>query len=208
MPSSSADDISPAAFAASFLEERLTDALARFDAKIPVIYQQRIDVEQGVTDWVAGWGGVSLFLCGPIGVGKTHTAWQTCRRWLEAAYAPGRSWQGSPVIRTFRSTTLFDSLRQDAPDEIRRTLVSELQRCDLLFIDDLAAAKASEWTKDRLYEILDERYINRRPVIVTCDVMPNHLSDVTGPRASSRLAEMCARSTLLMSGADRRKQVA
>lgn len=208
MHSVSADDISPAASAASFLEERLTDALARFDAKIPAIYQQRISLEQGVTDWIAGWGGTSLFLTGPIGVGKTHTAWQTCRRWLEAAYAPGRNWKGSPLIRTFRSTTLFDSLRQDAPDEVRRTLVRELQRCDLLFVDDLAAAKVSEWTKDRLYEIFDERYINRRPVIITCDVLPNQLSDVTGPRVSSRLAEMCSGSVLLMAGADRRKQVA
>lgn len=138
---------------------------------------------------------------------NTHTAWQTSRRWLEAAYAPGLPWQGSPVIKAYRSTALFDALIAEF-DGGGRTLVDELQRCDLLYIDDLAAAKASVWTQERLFEIFDERYINKRPVIITCDVLPAQLSDVTGPRVASRLAEMCRGSVVLMSGADRRKQVA
>jgi len=202
---SNSDDLTPQQH---WLQERLSDALARFDDRTPLIYRKPIDIERSATDWIGGWGGTSLFLAGPIGVGKTHTAWQVCRRWLQAAYAPGRHWQGSPVIKTFRSTTLLDVLRPDGPDDERRTLVRELQKADLVFVDDLAAAKASPWTQERLYEIFDERYINRRPVIVTCDVLPNALSDVTGPRVASRLAEMCRGSVLLMDGADRRKQVA
>lgn len=205
MHSNSDDGLSPQA---AVRRDRLADALARFDERTPLIYRQPIAVESGVTDWVDGWGASSLFLTGPIGVGKTHTAWQTCRRWLEAAYAPGQPWRAGPSIKTYRSTSLLDTLRPDGPDEERRTLVRELQRANLVFIDDLAAAKASPWTQERLYEIFDERYINRRPVIITCDVLPGALSEVTGPRVASRLAEMCRGSVLLMSGADRRKQVA
>ncbi|MGW1015626.1 DnaA ATPase domain-containing protein [Streptomyces niveus] len=201
---SNSDDLTPQQH---WLQERLSSALARFDDRTPLIYRKPIEIEQGATDWIGGWGATSLFLAGPIGVGKTHTAWQTCRRWLEAAYAPGGNWQGSPVIKTYRSTTLFDALIAEF-DSGQRTLVDELQRADLVFIDDLAAAKPSAWTQERLYEIFDERYINRRPVIVTCDVLPNALSDVTGPRVASRLAEMCRGSVLLMDGDDRRKQVA
>ncbi|MFE9738865.1 DnaA ATPase domain-containing protein [Streptomyces sp. NPDC006477] len=187
-----------------WLQARGQQALERFDSRTPVIYRQIIDLPQDAQDWIAGWGGTSLFFTGPIGVGKTHTAWQTCRRWLEAWYAPTRPWAGGPDVRTYRSTTLFDALRPDGPDDIRRTLVKELQECHLLFIDDLAAAKASEWTQERLFEIFDERYINRRPVIVTCDVLPTQLSEVTGPRVSSRLAEMCGASVVLLDGNDRR----
>lgn len=201
MPSSSADDLSPRE---SWLQERSQVALDRFDEKIPVIYRQRIELNDDVQAWIAGWGGGSLFLAGPIGVGKTHTAWQTCRRWLEAWYAPSRPWSGGPDLRTYRSTALFDALRPDGPDEVRRTLVKELQKCDLLFVDDLAAAKASPWTQERLFEIFDERYINRRPAIITCDVLPAALSEVTGPRVSSRLAEMCGDSVVLLEGNDRR----
>lgn len=202
MPSGSADELSPRE---SWLQERSVFALETFDERTPLIYRQRIDLPKEVQDWIGGWGGRSLFLTGPIGVGKTHTAWRTCRRWLEAWYAPSRPWtSGGPDIRTYRSTALFDALRPDGPDEVRRTLVKELQKCSLLFIDDLAAAKASTWTQERLFEIFDERYINRLPVIITCDVLPNQLSDVTGPRVASRLAEMCGNSIVLISGVDRR----
>lgn len=205
MPSSSADELSPRD---SWLQERSLHALERFDDRTPLIYRKTIDLHEDVHNWIAGWGGTSLFLTGSIGVGKTHTAWQTCRRWLEAWYAPDRPWSGGPDLRTFRSTSLFDALRPDGPDEVRRTLVKELQECELLFIDDLAAAKASVWTQERLFEIFDERYINRRPVIITCDVVPGELSEVTGPRVSSRLAEMCGDSIVLLDGADRRKGAA
>lgn len=205
MHSASADELSPRE---SVLAERRLTAIGQFDTRIPAIYRQAYGLPQEVADWIGGWGGTSLFLTGPIGVGKTHTAWHTCRRWLEAQYAPGQPWQGTPIIKIYRSTALFDALRPDAPDGEGRALVKELQRCDLLFIDDLAAARPSTWTQERLFELFDERYINRRPVILTCDVLPNQLSEVVGPRVASRLAEMCRGSVVLLQGSDRRKGAA
>lgn len=205
MHSASADDPT---IRDGVLIERRTTAVRRFEDRIPAIYRKPIDLPAEAADWIAGWGSASLFLTGPIGVGKTHTAWQTCRRWLAAQYAPGQPWQGTPVIHTWRSTALFDALRPDAIDGEGRTLLRQLQRADLLFIDDLAAARASTWTQERLFELFDERYINRRPVIITCDVLPAQLSEITGPRVASRLAEMCRTSVVLMQGNDRRKEIA
>jgi DNA replication protein DnaC len=183
-------------------------ALNRFDEETPDIYRKPIELPQEVADWIAGFGGRSLFLTGAIGVGKTHTAWKTCRSWLEAQYAPGQPWQGSPIIKAYRSTALFDALRPDAPEGEGRALSKKLQNVELLFIDDLAAARPSTWTQERLFEIFDERYIRRRPVIITCDVLPSALSEVTGPRVASRLAEMCGSSVIRLTGPDRRKGVA
>jgi DNA replication protein DnaC len=42
-------------------------------------------------------------------------------------------------------------------------------------------------------------------VIITCDVLPNQLSEVTGPRVASRLAEMCGPSIVMLEGRDRRQ---
>ena len=205
MTSASPDELSPRE---SVLLERQSVALNRFDDDTPDLYRRPIELPAKVTDWISGFGGRSLFLTGAIGVGKTHTAWKTCRRWLEAQYAPGMPWQGSPVIKAYRSTALFDALRPDAPDGEGRSLVKKLQRVDLLFIDDLAAARASAWTQERLFEIFDERYIRRRPVIITCDVLPAQLSEVTGPRVASRLAEMCGASVVRLTGPDRRQVAA
>ncbi|MET7429582.1 DnaA/Hda family protein [Streptomyces flaveolus] len=205
MHSASADELSPRE---SVIFERRATALTQFDARIPAIYRQPYELPKQVADWIGGWSGNSLFLTGPIGVGKTHTAWHTCRRWLEAQYAPNMPWQGTPIIKTYRSTALFDALRPDAPDGEGRALVKTLQNVDLLFIDDLAAARPSSWTQERLFELFDERYINLRPVIITCDVLPNQLTEVVGPRVASRLAEMCRNSVVLLQGADRRKGAA
>ncbi|MGW2258988.1 DnaA ATPase domain-containing protein [Streptomyces sp. NPDC001780] len=192
----------------SWLQERRDEAGERFDARIPVIYRREIDL--GATtletlDWaLAPSDGSSLFLTGSIGVGKTHTAWQLCRVWLENAIGPNVPWKGSPVIATTRATALFDALRPDAQSDGRR-LVEQLQTADLLFIDDLAAARATDWTRERLFEIFDERYINRRPVLITSDVLPSDLTEVIGPRVASRLAEMCRGNVVLIEGDDRRK---
>jgi DNA replication protein DnaC len=99
---------------------------------------------------------------------------------------------------------LFDALRPDAESEGRR-LVERLQKCDLLFVDDLAAANATPWTRERLFEIFDERYVQSRPVITTSDVLPAQLEEVIGPRVASRLAEMCRGNVVLLKGDDRRK---
>ncbi|GGM06986.1 hypothetical protein GCM10010099_23720 [Streptomyces cinereus] len=205
MTSASADELSPRE---SVLLERQSVALNRFDEETPDIYRRPIDLPKEVTDWISGWGGRSLFLTGAIGVGKTHTAWKSCRRWLEAQYAPGQPWQGTPIIKVYRSTALFDALRPDAPDGEGRALVKKLQQVELLFIDDLAAARPSTWTQERLFEIFDERYIRRRPVIITCDVLPKALCEVTGPRVASRLAEMCGSSVVRLTGPDRRQGAA
>nr|WP_119589728.1 DnaA/Hda family protein [Streptomyces scabiei] len=201
MRSSSDDTPSPRE---SWLQERHSEAHARFNEKTPVLYRTDIDLDPRVGPWLGRHDTNSLFLTGSIGVGKTHTAWQVCRIWLEWAYAPGVPWKGSPVIATTRATSLFDALRPDAQPEGRR-LVERLQTADLLFIDDLAAARASDWTRERLFEIFDERYINRRPVVITSDVLPSDLTEVIGPRVASRLAEMCRGNVVLLEGDDRRK---
>ena len=198
MPSGSAEP-SPQE---SWLNERREAAVDAFAARIPARYQEDITIDPQAAAWADRAETTSLFLTGPIGVGKTHTAWQASRRWLAGRFTG--AYRGTPIVQTWRSTQLFDALR---PDGGEPNLARKLQTCDLLFIDDLAAARVSPtgWTQERLYEIFDERYINRRPVLITCDVLPNAISHIVGERVASRLAEMCCDGVVLLKGADRRK---
>lgn len=191
--------------AQSWLEERRDSALARLAARTPPLYATPIELPAAVADWAeAGWDTPgSLFLTGPIGVGKTHTAWSAVRTWLSACLTgPYRS---NPVIAIHRSTALFDDLRPEGDNP--RAVAKTAKEADLLFIDDLAAARVSPsgWTQERLYEIFDERYTHSRPVLITCDVLPRDLGDIVGPRVTSRLAEMCAGRVEFLAGTDRRK---
>lgn len=200
MPSSSAEPTPQELW----LRERRDAALAGFDDRTPTIYRQPIELNDLAAAWASGAGAASLFLTGAIGIGKTHTAWQAARRWLARHYETDQARRGSPVIQTWRSTQLFDALRPEGDDP--RAVTKAAQAADLLFVDDLAAARVSPsgWTQERLYEIFDERYINRRPVLITCDVLPNEISAVVGERVASRLAEMCRGGVHLMRGQDRR----
>lgn len=201
---SSSDPLTPRQ---SWIAERRDAAVATFTAKIPGIYQADIELDVDVAAWATGRSDCpSLFLTGPIGVGKTHSAWQAIRQWVHTQF--DANYRGTPVVESWRSTALFDALRPDADGNSGRALVRHLQRVDLLFIDDLAAARPSSWTQERLFEIFDERYINRRPVLVTCDVLPSSLAEVTGERVRSRLAEMCRGGVVLLQGADRRRSAA
>lgn len=190
----------------SVLSERREDAVNGYLERTPAIYRGQIRIHPNAADWSAQLEEVppSLFLTGPIGVGKTHTAWQASRQWLATRITrTGRM----PSVETWRSTALFDALRPDNRDYDAKSLTRILQRADLLYVDDLAAARVSPtgWTQERLYEIFDERYINRRPVLITCDVLPNQISHIVGDRVASRLGEMCRGGVVLLEGADRRK---
>lgn len=190
----------------SVYRERREDAINGHLERTPAIYRGTIRIHPDADEWsrLRDDAPPSLFLTGPIGVGKTHTAWQASRQWLATTVDhAGRT----PSIETWRSTALFDALRPDNRDYDAKTLTRVLQRADLLYVDDLAAARVSPtgWTQERLYEIFDERYINRRPVLITCDVLPGQISHIVGDRVASRLGEMCRGGVLLLEGEDRRK---
>lgn len=211
MPSTS--DQPPPSPMELWLAERRDTAVARFTDRIPARYSEPVPLPAPVAEWAAAGRDVqhSLFLTGPIGVGKTHTSWTAARAWLAACFAPSScftgkgAFRGNPVIEVWRSTALFDALRPDA--ENPRAVAERAQECALLIIDDLAAARVSPsgWTQERLYELFDERYLNNRPVLITCDVLPNQITDIVGERVASRLAEMCTGGIHLMQGPDRRR---
>lgn len=189
----------------SVLRERREDATTTFRDRTPVIYQRDIRMHPDAAAWAdrAPGAPASLFLTGALGVGKTHTAWQAARVWLGRRFDETRR---MPAVETWRSTALFDALRPDRENDAK-ALTRTLQQADLLYVDDLAAARVSPtgWTQERLYEIFDERYINRRPVLITCDVLPHEISHIVGDRVASRLGEMCRGGVLLLKGADLRK---
>jgi len=191
----------------SWRNERREQAAAAFTARIPALYAEEIALHADVANWADCGPGAptSLFLWGPLGVGKTHAAWHAARRWVAAQFAV--AYRGTPTVQTWRSTALFDALRPDSEGGTPKRLMKELQTADLLFVDDLAAARVSPsgWTQERLYEIFDERYINRRPVLITSDVKPNQISHIVGERVTSRAAEIFRGGVVHLAGADRRQ---
>lgn len=184
---------------------------AEIRSVIPPRFRFNIDIPEAVIKWCKlGRKAEGLYLTGPVGTGKTHTAWMTVTNWCYETRTRPRpgvidDWgtaSAPPLIFT-RMTDLLDDLR---PGDHARTAVRNCQNTQLLVIDDLGAEKASEWTQERLYSVIDERYSRRMPLIVTGNLPPSKVADQTGERVASRLAEMC--TVVPMTGTDRRRPAA
>ena len=92
------------------------------------------------------------------------------------------------LIQRIKSS--FSSNSKISTEEI----LKELQDVSVLLIDDLGTEHTTEFTSSTLYQIIDKRYREELPVIVTTNFSPNELSDrmgLMGERIFYRLVEKC-----------------
>lgn len=186
----------PELYDVSTREGFLRRAVETTDKRIPPRFLGATATHPDVTAWCRafGPGSRSLLILGPVGTGKTHQAFGAVRT-LAA---------GGVTVRWHADTTpgLLASLRPreggDSEGEFRK-----IAAVQLLLLDDLGAAKASEWTEEILYRLINDRYEAMLPGLFTSNIPAAELRAVLGDRIASRLAEMCQRVTLR--GADRRR---
>ena len=133
-----------------------------------------------------------LILVGNNGVGKTHLACSIANELIK---------NGIPIIYG----TLINLLAElknsyDADNNISEIEIIKLyEKVDLLIIDDLGKEKPSEWGLEKLFTIINSRYENNLPVIITTNYNQNSLVERlslngeidTANSIISRLYEMC-----------------
>lgn len=139
--------------------------------------------------------GPSLLLAGPTGTGKTHQAYGAIRSLI----AVGVRWHA------VTEADLYAGLRLRLGADAERELTA-LARCPVLLLDDLGAAKGSEWTEEIAYRLVNRRYNDMLPTLITTNLAIADLREAVGDRVASRLAEMTER--VVLTGADRRRRTA
>jgi DNA replication protein DnaC len=120
-----------------------------------------------------GW----LLLQGGFGCGKTH---------LAAAIANFVVGLGVPTL-FITVPDLLDSLRfayQD-PEATFEERFNQIRQAPLLVMDDFGTQNATPWAQEKLFQILNYRYINRLPLVVTTNLA---VEDLEG-RIQSRLGD-------------------
>jgi DNA replication protein DnaC len=120
------------------------------------------------------WGNL-LVMAGPTGVGKTHLALAIAWEWFD---------DGFRVVFT-RVDDLLDWLRCGYDNSSYHRTLDLIRRCALLVLDDLGAEHAEGWAGEKIDRIVDWRYIDRMPLVVTT----NAKSDDLAPRVASRLGD-------------------
>lgn len=136
-----------------------------------------------------GW----LLLQGKYGCGKTH---------LAAAIANKSVLNGvQPLFITVPD--LLDSLRfsYDDPKSSFEQRFDEIRNSPLLILDDFGTHNATSWAQEKLFQIINYRYINKLPMVITTNLS---LNEIEG-RIRSRMEDPDLVTRVLINAPDYRR---
>lgn len=144
-----------------------------------------------------------LLLLGPTGTGKTWTAYGAVAAAVRAAWPTRVGGYRMPRWQALTHADLCASLRPRGRDYDPESELTKYRQLDLLMVDDLGAAKSTEFVEEASYRLVNGRYEDMRPSIFTSNLAPNELREAVGDRIASRLVESCVR--VVLAGPDRRR---
>lgn len=172
-------------------EKRFDDFHAESASHTPVeqaSLKNALSAAQRFAERPEGW----LLLEGGYGCGKTH---------LAAAIGNLRISHGDEVLFV-TSPDLLDHLRGsygDAEQGYDDTF-ERLKGVKLLILDDLGVENPSPWAKEKLFQLLNHRYTQRLPTVITTNAELERLD----PRLKSRMQDVDRTSRAVISAPDYR----
>lgn len=99
---------------------------------------------------------------------------------------------------------LISSMFANDGEESLNDMINQATSVDVLVWDDLGKAKWSETKEGLYYRIINERYINNKPIIFSSNEDEGTLSEKIGYAAASRLFGMCGERLYAVEGQDYR----
>jgi DNA replication protein DnaC len=108
--------------------------------------------------------GNGLYIWGQCGTGKTHLAYAIANALLERKVNVKFA-EIVDLLGKARST-----FNGNKPSDDEYAIIGEYANAELLILDDLGSEKASEWTLQTLYAIVNARYANSRPTVITSNM--------------------------------------
>jgi DNA replication protein DnaC len=172
--------------------------------------------KQFAREFIPGQRTSGLLFTGSVGTGKTHLAAGILRELAETKGVEGRFVDVRELLDKLRGS--YDDNAQETQAQILRPLLT----ADLVVIDELGAARPSDWVFETIELLIGGLYNRMTPTIVTTNLpnlgpgasaataageysraaRPETLGDRIGARMWSRLQQMCR--TVVMDGADYR----
>jgi DNA replication protein DnaC len=145
-----------------------------------------------VIDWWHELPSAWLLLVGDLGVGKTGLTIGLVKR----ALADGRTALFRPMtelLGDIRATYRTQSASE--PDEA--AMLRSLKEIDLLALDDVGTERMTGWVQERMFEVLNHRYNERRRTVISTNLGPDELGEHVGDRIMSRILGMGWRYEIL-----------
>ena len=141
-----------------------------------------------------------LYIYGQPGTGKTVLAWCLIKREIEDNFRTGLY---------LKCHSFLEQLRQRKAEGF--SLSNLATQADVLVLDDLGAERPTDWVRERILSLIDERIDARKPVIITSNLSPGDLyfhlgGDVQTLRITDRIIGACR--VVKFEGVSFRKQAA
>lgn len=126
--------------------------------------------------------GRSIMLTGLIGTGKTHLAISSARLLIKTEF------EKSEQLLNLKITTISE-MQSAILDKVKT--IDDYKRAEVLIIDDLGAEKDGDWINSKIFELINYRYMQELPTIITTNLNGKELAERIGQRTVSRIVEMC-----------------
>jgi DNA replication protein DnaC len=137
-----------------------------------------------------------IYLHGDVGCGKTHILYALAGSCESVLHVFARTWNVTELLRELRADF-------DRPYTEKREVDQQLMDFKgLIFLDDVGAEKMSDWVEEVFYLIVNRKYSDLMPLVITSNLSIAELAERVGDRTASRLVEMC--SIFRLPGNDRR----
>ena len=178
-------------------------------------------VQRYLGEYPLGVEGTGLLFTGSIGVGKTHLAVSLLRELILNRGATGLFYDYRDLLKQVQNSY------NPNVAETELGVLGPVFDAEVLVLDEIGAAKPSEWVWDTVAHILNTRYNNRKVTILTTNyanlspggarsldtaagqaraaIREETLGDRIGERMRSRLQEMCV--PVEMNGRDYRQDI-
>lgn len=122
-----------------------------------------------------------LIICGSYGTGKTHLAASIANYAVEHGM--------STLFDTYGGH--LEKLKSEFNVSGEPKHLNLMRNVDFLVLDDVGKEKQTEWSQSIMFDVINHRYENMKPIIITSNFSNRELANYFGEACYSRLIEMC-----------------
>lgn len=150
------------------------------------LHELTIEVDRDELIHVRQGGG--LYIVGVTGSGKTLYAAALMLASIKLSFI-----EKTPPDRHYFTTIpdLLDEIRQSYRYNTEYEVLSKYYTNQFLVMDDLGIQKVTDWSLEKLYQIVNYRYEHLSPTVFTSNLSGEKLEEMLGERIPSRIEQMC-----------------
>lgn len=119
----------------------------------------------------------SFFFCGGTGLGKTHLALSIVNRLTQLGFS----------VYYNSASSIIKQLEKERFGRSADSLEEEMEKCDLVIVDDLGAEFATPFSEATINELVNNAILSGKPMIMISNLSVNELEQRYGQRVVSRL---------------------